>query len=51
MSDKDSVTKEYMKQPKQFADLFNGYCFGGEEVIRPEELREMDTASIALPFL
>ena len=50
MSDKDSITKEYMKQPKQFADLFNGYCFGGEEVIRPEELREMDTASIALPY-
>ena len=39
-----------MKQPKQFADLFNGFCFGGEEVIRPEELREMDTASIALPY-
>ena len=50
MSDKDSITKEYMKQPKQFADLFNGFCFGGEEVIRPEELREMDTASIALPY-
>ena len=50
MSDKDSITKEYMRQPKQFADLFNGYCFGGEEVIRPEELREMDTTSIALPF-
>ena len=50
MSDKDSVTKEYMKQPKQFADLFNGYCFGGVEVIKPEDLREMDTASIALPY-
>ena len=50
MRDKDSVTKEYMKQPKQFADLFNGYCFGGVEVIKPEALREMDTASIALPY-
>ena len=39
-----------MKQPKQFADLFNGYCFGGVEVIKPEALREMDTASIALPY-
>ena len=50
MSDKDSVTKEYVKQPDRFADLFNGFCFGGEEKLHPENLRDMDTASIVLPY-
>ena len=50
MSDKDTITKDYMSQPEQFADLFNGYCFKGKEVIRPEDLREMDTAGIVLPY-
>jgi len=47
---KDSITYEYMKQPEQFADIFNGSLFNGEEVIDPKKLREMDTTSIALPF-
>ena len=50
MSDKDSVTKEYVKQPDRFADLFNGFCFGGEEKLHTENLRDMDTASIVLPY-
>ena len=50
LSDKDSITKEYMKQPDRFADLFNGFCFGGEEKLHPEELKDMDTASIVLPY-
>ena len=27
---KDSITHEYMKQPEQFADVFNGALFKGE---------------------
>ncbi|WP_050992830.1 Rpn family recombination-promoting nuclease/putative transposase [Selenomonas ruminantium] len=50
MSDKDAVTKDYIKQPVQFADLFNGFCFDGEEIIRPEDLQEMDTTEIVLPY-
>ena len=50
MGDKDSVTKEYMKQPERFADLFNGFCYGGEQRIQPGDLRDMDTASIVLPY-
>lgn len=50
MGDKDSVTKEYMKQPDRFADLFNGFCYGGEQRIQPSDLRDMDTASIVLPY-
>ena len=50
MGDKDSITKQYMKQPERFADLFNGFCFGGEEKLHPDELKDMDTASIVLPY-
>ncbi|WP_303840995.1 Rpn family recombination-promoting nuclease/putative transposase [Selenomonas ruminantium] len=50
MSDKDSITKEYMKQSDRFADLFNSFCFGGEEKLQPEELKDMDTTSIVLPY-
>lgn len=50
MSRKDSITKEYIEQPDRFADLFNGFCFRGEERLHPEYLRDMDTASIALPY-
>ena len=50
MGAKDSVTHEYMKQPEQFADVFNGALFNGEEIIDPKKLREMSTNSIALPF-
>ena len=50
MGAKDYITHEYMKQPEQFADVFNGALFKGEEVIDPKKLREMSTTSIALPF-
>ena len=50
MSDKDSITKKYIKQPDRFADLFNGFCFGGEEKLQPEKLRDMDTASVVMPY-
>ena len=50
LSYKDSITKEYMKQADRFAALFNGFCFGGEEKLRPENLRDMDTTSIVLPY-
>ena len=39
-----------MKQPDRFADLFNGFCYGGEQRIQPGDLRDMDTASIVLPY-
>ena len=33
-----------------FADAFNFLLYDGESVIRPEELREVDTTEIALPY-
>ena len=50
MSERDSITKEYINQPDRFADLVNGFCFGGEERIHPDELVEMDTAGVVLPY-
>lgn len=37
-----------MKDPRHFADFFNGYIYYGKEVIRPEQLSEVDTSSIAM---
>lgn len=50
MGSKDSVTKVYIGQADRFADLFNGYCFQGKKKVLPENLRDMDTASIVLPY-
>ncbi len=47
---KDSVTKEYMRNPIVFADAFNKYLYHGRQVIQPENLRELDTAEIAVPY-
>lgn len=39
----DVVFKEFWRQNDRFADLFNTVIFKGKEVIRPENLSEMDT--------
>ena len=46
----DSVTKNYLSNTTIFADIFNSYIYGGEQVIRPEQLVEQDTTKIALPY-
>ena len=47
---KDTVTKEYMRNPIVFADAFNKYLYHGRQVIKPEYLRELDTTEIAVPY-
>ncbi len=47
---KDTVTKEYMRNPVVFADAFNKYLYHGRQVIKPECLRELDTTEIAVPY-
>ena len=42
MGQKDTITKRYMSKPEYFADAFNYYVFGGEQIIRPENLVEQD---------
>ena len=46
----DTITKDYMRNNSVFADAFNYFIYGGEQVIQPENLRELDTEEIAVPF-
>ena len=48
--DKDTLTKKYIGRPDVFADAFNLLIYDGRQVIKPEELRDLDTTAIALPF-
>ena len=36
----DLCMKEYLQNKQHFADLFNGCCFHGKQVIKAEELQE-----------
>ena len=46
----DAVTKEYMRDPIVFADCFNKFLYHGKRVIKPEQLQELDTTEIAVPY-
>lgn len=43
MAEKDIVTKEFMSNNVRFADAFNYFLFGGEQVIKPDSLTEVDS--------
>lgn len=40
MGRKNDVVLEYLKDRTRFADLYNGGCFGGEQIVTAEELLE-----------
>lgn len=46
----DITTKAYMNKNAMFADAFNFLIYGGEEIIRAEELVELDAAQILHPL-
>lgn len=46
----DVITKEYIKDPVIFADVFNKFLYHGKQVIRPESLTEMDAIEIVVPY-
>lgn len=46
----DTLTKEYMKRPDIFADVFNQFLYHGKQVIAPDQLIELDTTEIAVPY-
>ena len=50
MGDKDIVTKEYMQDSEIFADAFNYLLYDGEQRIKPEQLKPVDTTAIVLPY-
>jgi len=43
-------TKEYMRQPVVFADVFNQFLYHGRQIIVPDRLTELDTTEIAIPY-
>lgn len=50
MGKQDSVTKEYIRRQDIFADVFNQFLYHGEQAILPEDLTELDTTEIAVPY-
>lgn len=44
----DIVLREYWDNNERFADLFNARLFGGEQVIKPNELLSIDSASVSV---
>ena len=46
----DTEGKKYLSKNKFFADMFNYILYDGKAVIQPEELRELDTTEIAIPY-
>ena len=50
MGVKDTVTKDYMKDPYIFADAFNYLLYHGEPVILPEKLHPLDTTVTGVPY-
>jgi len=47
---KDTVTKEYMTDNKIFADAFNYFIYNGEQIIKPDNLKPLDTTFVEVPF-
>ncbi len=44
MARMDAVTNQYLKDNIVFADAVNYTLHGGRQVIRPEQLKDLDTA-------
>jgi len=50
MGKKDTMTKEYMSNPRYFADAFNYYLFNGEIKIREADLSVLDPTEMGAVF-
>ena len=50
MGKADAATKIYMRENTVFADAFNFLIYDGKSVVNPDNLRELDTAELTLPF-
>ena len=48
MGKMNTITKDYMSQPKYFADSFNYYLFDGRQVIKSDKLQVLDPTEMAL---
>ena len=50
LKDKDTYTKKYMADNNVFADAFNFLIYNGRQVIKPENLKQLDTSVLSVPF-
>ncbi len=48
MGKKDLYQSDFYESRERFSDAFNGILFGGQEVMRPEELEEADSVMVSL---
>lgn len=46
----DIITKDYVQDNRIVADIFNKLIYKGKEKIRPEELHELDTVLLGVPY-
>lgn len=46
----DTEGKQYLSNSVFFADAFNYLLYDGDQVIKPEELRELDTTELTVPY-
>lgn len=46
----DTEGKQYLSNPVFFADAFNYLLYDGEQVIKPDELQELDTTELTVPY-
>lgn len=50
MGKQDTITKDYMRRPDIFADVFNQFLYHGRQMIVPDRLVELDTTEIVVPY-
>ena len=50
MGKQDIITKDYLNDPRIFADAFNFYLYNGEPVINPQNLKPLDSSLTAIPY-
>ena len=50
MGNIDVEGKQYLSNTVLFADAFNFLLYDGEEVIKPGDLRELDTTELSVPY-
>ena len=46
----DTEGKKYLSDNEIFADAFNYFVYGGKQVIKAGELREIDTTELSVPY-
>ena len=42
MGKANTSVNQWLRDNHRFASLYNGYVFGGRQIIRPEELEDLD---------